>query len=916
MRFTSSCRPYICLFCRAYRNGSTVSSRQAFSLLSTISSRGSTQPPPPGINKVETKDPLQLSPTAQASPSPSENGKPDSTSKSEQTREKATETPEEKGQNLQLLVKDKVQKTSRGGLVGDQISNVSEEKTVKETENADSAELRAFFRLGQLLQEDPSTENQNIAALHKTLRQEFHEARLALDDEEALRKAYLEKPLFKKYYRERLPILEKILITNKIKTREERRLCEALMRRAERKKPDSASLRSKTGKSSAEEDGEQRLRTEVKPKQEDISAKKSPARDQVQSQEADRTLQSSEDSSTSRDNEENGSQEAAVSEKAQASLVSGDSKHRAQKAAPQSAQSGALSASIDRQSIDSNSLNLIRLQVEQPPIPNLTFDLQRVLFNPGVYQLQDPRSRVYNFDPYLKSIMPVTEFDFSALKDYIISSKDNTLRKLGTDLGKKYIGSSSNMTPVLSHFHYLLSSWRELNTSMLTRSFPERANSFAFTQRAPAAVFLRYRDGIYAIDADKEFDSQTILSGVGRSLEKLLTSSKEKFELYRRSSKEKVSEEERNQREAYHYSQFGDFLMRSQLDAKDPRLPGTGVFDLKTRAVVSIRMDARNFQNGIGYQIRDRFGHFESYEREFYDMIRSAFLKYSMQVRMGNMDGIFVAFHNIESIFGFQYISLPEMDAAVHGQSDLTLGDREFNISLKLWNQVLDKVTAKFPGRSLRMHFETRESKIRPFMYIFAEPMDDDQIQHIQESKADAWDKLMDKLHKSTTADDGGEETDRDHSKLPSTDADASFLDELSKVKSSVESTEDVQPPASDDDSPKQSSPSELCCLLLTTQNRINQAPVTRPTNITASDSWTVDVDITEVNDKRTHQLYNACQKRRRALLDEDLRGDGNPGWGYGSRLREITQKGRTWKQEQGVLDASREPIFLYDEEQ
>lgn len=39
-------------------------------------------------------------------------------------------------------------------------------------------------------------------------------------------------------------------------------------------------------------------------------------------------------------------------------------------------------------------------------------------------------------------------------------------------------------------------------------------------------------------------------------------------------------------------------------------------------------------------------------------MTRSAFLKYSMQVRIGDMDGIFVAYHNTARIFGFQYISL------------------------------------------------------------------------------------------------------------------------------------------------------------------------------------------------------------------------------------------------------------------
>lgn len=36
--------------------------------------------------------------------------------------------------------------------------------------------------------------------------------------------------------------------------------------------------------------------------------------------------------------------------------------------------------------------------------------------------------------------------------------------------------------------------------------------------------------------------------------------------------------------------------MRSQLDACDSRLPGTGVFDIKTRAALPIRLDSLNFQ--------------------------------------------------------------------------------------------------------------------------------------------------------------------------------------------------------------------------------------------------------------------------------------------------------------------------------
>ena len=294
--------------------------------------------------------------------------------------------------------------------------------------------------------------------------------------------------------------------------------------------------------------------------------------------------------------------------------------------------------------------------------------------------------------------MPVAEFDFSSLKEYITSSRDESLKRLAKAHGKRYMGSTSSMTAVLAHFHFLLSQWRSINTSMLSKAFPTPPQpNFTEMSRIPSAVFLRWKDGAYAIDADKQFDSANVLSMLGKSMEKLLTLSTDDFERYRKSNPGQVTDEEQLAPETFHYSTMGDFLMRSQLDAHDPRLPGTGMFDLKTRAVISIRMDVENYEHGVGYEIKSRQGEFESYEREYYDMIRAAFLKYSMQVRMGRMDGIFVAFHNVERIFGFQYISLSEMDATIHGQWDTTVGDQEFKLSLDLLNKILDRATNKFP---------------------------------------------------------------------------------------------------------------------------------------------------------------------------------------------------------------------------
>ncbi|KAL8987463.1 MAG: hypothetical protein Q9177_003330 [Variospora cf. flavescens] len=413
------------------------------------------------------------------------------------------------------------------------------------------------------------------------------------------------------------------------------------------------------------------------------------------------------------------------------------------------------------QVMNARSLSITALDIKQPPVPRLSYGLERVLFNPGVYHLQDPRSRVYNFDPYLQTIMPAKEFDFNALKEYITSSRDMALRELAECYKKRYVGSSSSMTGVLAHFHFLLSQWRPINTNMLSREFPEQnVTEFTELQRSPAAIFLKWRNGSYAIDADKEFASANILMMLGKSMEKLLTLDTEDFEKYRKSNPDKVPEEERKAPEAYHYSTMKDFIMRSQLDAQDPRLPGTGMFDLKTRAVVSVRMEASNYEEGSGYQIKSRQGAWESFEREYFDMIRSAFLKYSLQVRMGRMDGIFVAFHNTDRIFGFQYVSLAEMDSTLHGQWDINLGDQEFKLSVALLNEVLDKATKKYPNTSLRLHFETRKTQT-PFMYIFAEPVTEEQIEAIQTAKNADIQKFEDEIYGKKSDSNDDEETDQ-----------------------------------------------------------------------------------------------------------------------------------------------------------
>ena len=109
--------------------------------------------------------------------------------------------------------------------------------------------------------------------------------------------------------------------------------------------------------------------------------------------------------------------------------------------------------------------------------------------------------------------MPMDQFDYDALYEYITSSRDITLTEMAKRCGATYVGSTSSMTAVLSHFHFLLSAWRPVNIEMLSTQYATQFRSFTAITRTPAGIFLRYKDGIYAIDADKMYDTdETVLT--------------------------------------------------------------------------------------------------------------------------------------------------------------------------------------------------------------------------------------------------------------------------------------------------------------------------------------------------------------------------------------------------------------------
>jgi hypothetical protein len=105
-------------------------------------------------------------------------------------------------------------------------------------------------------------------------------------------------------------------------------------------------------------------------------------------------------------------------------------------------------------------------------------------------------------------------------------------------------------------------------------------------------------------------------------------------------------------------------------------------------------MDINNYRDYISYRLHRPYGLYESFEREFFDLCRSALLKYNFQVRIGDMDGIMIAYHNTAEIFGFQYLTRAEMDEILYG--NVITGDAVFKVVLKLYDQVLQSILALY----------------------------------------------------------------------------------------------------------------------------------------------------------------------------------------------------------------------------
>ncbi|KAF2755946.1 Pet127-domain-containing protein [Pseudovirgaria hyperparasitica] len=510
----------------------------------------------------------------------------------------------------------------------------------------------------------------------------------------------------------------------------------------------------------------------------------------------------------------------------------------------------AIEESPDRERLvlQAQTLDLKRLPVDISKVPPLAHGLDRVLFHNHIYPLRDGRSGVYNFDPYLENIMPIQDFNFDALNPFLTSSKDTTMAQLASQHRMRYTCSTSSISSVMGQVHRFLSLKRELNIEKVPSGKRQPTPFYS----SPAGIFLRWKNGSYAVDPDKAYDMENVLSRLGHVLEKLLTRSTEDFEKYRSCRANEAGHQSRTDSESYQFSTLGKFMMRSQLDSHDPRLPGTGVFDLKTRAVHPIRQDVANYQDYADYNIRFPNGTWESYEREMVDLSRGTLVKYLSQARMGNMDGIFLAYHNVKRMFGFQYLGLEMMDYIIHGTSKPALGNAEFKYTFALIEHIFDKATKRFPKQSIRFHFDATTTG---FMNIFAEPYTDEEIDdanaHKEQIGREIAAQLMNREIVSEPAVGKQQQIDDNANKGSRTWADFDLEWESVHYRSTR----------------------ELVGWTANVMNVVNGQRVLRPENLDSEEQWEVELDIWE--NKNPRHEYTQCRKRRHeAIMKEELNED------------------------------------------
>ena len=339
--------------------------------------------------------------------------------------------------------------------------------------------------------------------------------------------------------------------------------------------------------------------------------------------------------------------------------------------------------------------NYVPLVQEKLP-PSLKHNLHTVFQKSGPHFLKN-RDGTFNFSEYLEKIPKVKESQLTNFSQFVRVSDDLILQRQTRKLNLNICSSTSSINNLLLQLYFAISNNRLINRGGYSDEFVNENRRFSPFIYSGTKSSLIYRDGVYCLQSVDSGNSANVLNKLGHVIEAFLVNTPKEFHSLRQ-GRHKMSSD------SYHYAKLGNMLVRAQLDCSNPALPKT-TFDLKSRAVLPIRKDLGGYRNNLWYEITKEEGRLESFERERYDMHKAAYLKYSLQARIGNMDGIFVVYHNTDKVFGFEYLPLEKMEAMVYGSQ--SVAEKYFSVMTQLLSKALEEIIGEFPEQDVQILVNT-----------------------------------------------------------------------------------------------------------------------------------------------------------------------------------------------------------------
>lgn len=327
--------------------------------------------------------------------------------------------------------------------------------------------------------------------------------------------------------------------------------------------------------------------------------------------------------------------------------------------------------------------------------PTIKHGLSKIIRTEGIYPAEQ-------FSEFLQKVPPINSDIFSRLSTYVRPSKDKVLLEKAKENNVNYFSGSSSLTEAFQQIYYAITNFKSPDMTGLGEEYNQVKMNYMSAYRKPSMIFLRRQEGnIYSVESDKgpiQKKNMDVLLKGGIIIEGLFTNEEDFFNRVC-DLNTPLSEEDQKMiymgSKSFRYRKIGKLLIRSQIDCQElDELGNPFVYEIKTRACSPIRYDLENYEKYLDYKIVSRNGTTQSYELEYFDLIRSILLKYFFQIKIGRMDGAFIAYHNTQKFFGYEYISLAEIEKRLFGCPEIS--NQVLKICATILQDILDDIVRDF----------------------------------------------------------------------------------------------------------------------------------------------------------------------------------------------------------------------------